>query len=69
MWNIWDSTVGLMWQILSWFNGIVQESLRVTEPFMSSRNSHVVVSHEDGAIAAISLYGYAMGVRGFPCSI
>ena len=68
MWNNWDSTFGMMWQSPSWFSGIIQGSLRVTELLMSSRNSHVVVSHEDGAIGAMSLYGYEGG-EGYPSSI
>ena len=57
MWNIWDSTVGMMWQSLSQCSGKVQGSVRVTDPLMSSRGSHVVVSKEDDAIGAMSLYG------------
>ena len=69
MWNNWDSTVDIMWQSPSWLSGIIKGSLRVTEPLMSSRNSHVVVSHDDGAIGAMSLYGYERGGRGYPSSI
>ena len=50
MWNMWDSTVGIIWQSPSRLSGIIQGSLRMIEPLMSSRNSHVVVSHEDGAM-------------------
>ena len=64
MWNTWDITLGMMWQSPSWLSEIIQGSLRVTEPLMSSRNSHVVVSHEDGAIGAKSLYGYERGEEG-----
>ena len=64
MWNTWDSTVGIIWQSPSRLSGIIQGSLRMIEPLMSSRNSHVVVSHEDGAIGAMSLYGYERGVKG-----
>ena len=64
MWNKWDSTVGMMWQSPSWLSGIIQGSLSVTEPLMSSRNSHVVVSHEDGAIGVMSLHGYERGGGG-----
>ena len=55
MWNNWDCTVGMMWQSPSRLSGIIQGSLRVTEPLMSTRNSHVIVSHENGAIGAMSL--------------
>ena len=61
MWNKWESTIGIMWQSPFWLSGIIQGSLRVTEPLMSSRNSNVVVSHYDGAIGAISLCGYEGG--------
>ena len=64
MWNKWDSTVGIKWQSPSLLSGITQGSLRVTEPLMSSRNSHVVVSHEDSAIGAMSFYGYERGGKG-----
>ena len=64
MWNKWDSTIAMMQQLPSWLSGITQRSLRVTEPLKSSRNSHVVVSHEDGAIGAMSLYGYERGGGG-----
>ena len=66
MWNKWDSTVGIKWQSPSLLSGIIQGSLKVIEPLMSSRNSHVVVSHEDGAIGAMSLYGYERGEGGIP---
>ena len=69
MWNNWNSTVGMMWQSPSWLSGIIQGSLRVTEQLMSSRNSHVVVSHEDGASGAMSLYGYEREGRRYPSSI
>ena len=61
MLNNWDSTVGMMWQSPSRLSGIIQGLLRVTEPLMSSRNSPVAVSHEDGAIGAMSLYGSERG--------
>ena len=64
MWNNWDSTVGMMWQSPSRLGGIIQGSLRVTEPLMSSRNFHVAVSHVDGAIGAMSLYGFERGGKG-----
>ena len=64
MWNKWDSTVGIKWQSSSLLSGIIQGSLRVTEPLMSSRNSHVVVSHDDGDIGVMSLYGYERGGKG-----
>ena len=51
----------MMWQSPSRLSGIIQGLLRVTEPVMSSRNSHVIVSHEDGTIGAMSLYGYEGG--------
>ena len=69
IWNNWDSTVGIKWQSPSRLSGIIQGSLRVTEPLMSSRNSHVVMSHEDGAFGAMSFYGYERGGRGYPSSI
>ena len=66
VWSVdnWGSTVGMMWQSPSWLSGIIQGSLRVTEPLMSSRNSHVVVSHEDGAIGVRSLYMVMRGEGG-----
>ena len=64
MWNNWNSTIGIKWQSPSRLSGITQGSLRVTEPLMSSRNSHVVVSHEDSAIGVMYLYGYERGEGG-----
>ena len=46
--------MGMMWQSPSQLSETIQGSLRVTEPLMSLRNSHVVVNHEDGAIEVMS---------------
>ena len=64
MWDNWDITVGMTWQSSSRLSRTIQGSLRVTEPLMSLRNSHVVVNHEDGAIGVMSLYGYERGGGG-----
>ena len=51
----------MVWQSPSWLSGINQESVSETKHLISSRNVHVVVSHEGGAINTMSQYGYKRG--------
>ena len=50
----WDSTWGILWQPPCHLRGRFCGSVNITLLLISFRNSHVVVSHDGGAISGMS---------------